>query len=95
MRLPHTFLSAHPSVDTEGFVDHLLAIDGTEVEFFMVEREPRFFRVSFRSKNHINVDAVAKNFGGGGHQRAAGATMYGDAENVKNRILKVLEAHLS
>lgn len=94
MRLPHHFLNAHAAVDTEGFVDNLLAIEGTEVEFFMVEREPQCFRVSFRSKNHVNVDDVAKSFGGGGHQRAAGATICGDAGNVRARILAVLEAHL-
>lgn len=95
MSLSQAFLRDHGPIDTEGFVDHLLAIDGTEVEFFMVERAPGQFRVSFRSKNLVNVDEVAQAFGGGGHRRAAGATVPGDRAQVLDRILHVLGGHLA
>ena len=95
MSLSHPFIQANGPIDTEGFVDHLLAIDGTEVEFFMVERTPGQFRVSFRSKNHVNVDAVAQAFGGGGHRRAAGATLCGELDSVRSRILDMLGGFLA
>ena len=36
------------------------------------------FRVSLRSKGAIDVAAVARQFGGGGHRNAAGCTVSGD-----------------
>jgi bifunctional oligoribonuclease and PAP phosphatase NrnA len=81
-------------VDTEGFIDYPLMIAGTEVIFFMNEQEPGLFRVSFRSKNEVDVNAVAQTFGGGGHSRASGCRIKGSALDVKQRILKVLESHL-
>ena len=81
-------------VDTEGFVDFLLAIDKTEVEFLMVEKEPNLFRISFRSKNKVDVNEVAKHFGGGGHTRASGCTLNGTVGDVKQKILDVLEDYL-
>ena len=81
-------------LDTEGFVDYLLAIEGTIVEFFMFEIEKDLFRISFRSKNKVDVNRVAKDLGGGGHARAAGCVIRGDLNSVKNRILNALRNHL-
>ncbi|MCK5146018.1 DHH family phosphoesterase [bacterium] len=91
MVLSNDFMCKHDHIDTEGFVDNLLAVDGTEVEFFMKEHNKDCFRVSFRSKNHVDVNEVAKIFGGGGHRRAAGATICGDAQTVKLKIVDALE----
>ncbi len=93
--LENEILVSYERVDTEGFVDYLLAIDGTEVEFFMIEIEPNTFRVSFRSKNSVDVNKVAKQFGGGGHARASGCIVQGTITEVKKKILKVLEIYLS
>ena len=86
-------ISKLPDLDTEGFVDYLLAIEGTVVEFFMFEMKPGLFRISFRSKNIIDVNEVAKGLGGGGHARAAGCIMQGELKDVKNRILEELKKH--
>lgn len=94
IHLSNGFLSAHRGIDTEGFVDYLLSIEGTEVEFFMCEKDPGLFRVSFRSKTYVDVNRVASVFGGGGHKRAAGCTMEGSVKKVKERILDVLGNHL-
>ncbi len=80
-------------VETEGFVDQLLRIDGTEVEFFMREIKPNQFRISFRSKFDFDVNQLAHKFGGGGHARAAGCSIAGSCVEVKNLILSVLEEH--
>ncbi len=47
---------------------------GVEVEL-LYELEPQTFKVSLRSKEIVDVSAVAKYYGGGGHVRAAGVTM--------------------
>lgn len=94
MSLNNGFLQCSEGVDTEGFVDHLLSIEGTEVEFFMCEKSPNHFRVSFRSKQHVDVNRIAAHFGGGGHKRAAGCNIEGTVDEVKERILSVIEKSL-
>ena len=93
--LPNDILSSNGKIDTEGFVDHLMAVEESEVQFFMVEKKPNHFRVSFRSKQYVDVNEVAKQFNGGGHIRAAGCNIDGTVDEVKNRILKVLKEHIS
>ncbi|HEX4035968.1 MAG TPA: DHH family phosphoesterase [Solirubrobacteraceae bacterium] len=61
---------------SEGIVDHLRAVGGTKVAALI--RETRGGRagavkVSLRaSDDEVDVSAIARNFGGGGHRRAAG-----------------------
>ncbi|MBN2029021.1 bifunctional oligoribonuclease/PAP phosphatase NrnA [bacterium] len=93
--LTNGIFASYEKIDTEGFVDYLLAIDGTEVEFFMIEFEPNMHRVSFRSKNRVDVNKVAEKFGGGGHARASGCVIPGTTDEVKKKILKVLESYFS
>ena len=45
------------------------------------------YKVSMRSKDSVDVASVARSFGGGGHERAAGCTMQGDIEVVKNKLI--------
>ncbi|MBN2415859.1 bifunctional oligoribonuclease/PAP phosphatase NrnA [bacterium] len=77
-------------IDTEGFVDHLLSIEGTEVQIFMIERDANEYRISMRSKSNIDVNEVARHFGGGGHMRAAGCVVKGSRDTIKERLLQVL-----
>ena len=58
-------------------VSQLTAIDGTEVAVSFVERANSEVKISWRSLNGIDVADIARSFGGGGHQAAAGASMYG------------------
>lgn len=77
-------------IDTEGFVDHLLSIEGTEVQLFMIERGEDEYRISMRSKSNIDVNEVARHFGGGGHIRAAGCVAKGPLKEIKDQLLRVL-----
>ena len=45
------------------------------------------YKVSMRSSEYVNVSDVCLMFGGGGHPRAAGATVNGDVETVKQKVL--------
>ncbi|MBQ8003185.1 MAG: bifunctional oligoribonuclease/PAP phosphatase NrnA [Clostridia bacterium] len=51
------------------------------------EEDDGFSKVSFRSKGNYNVERIAALFGGGGHEKAAGATIYGSVEEVRELIL--------
>ncbi|MDD4940311.1 MAG: bifunctional oligoribonuclease/PAP phosphatase NrnA [Candidatus Omnitrophica bacterium] len=46
-------------------------------------------RVNFRSHGAIDVNAIAKAFGGGGHRTASGATVAGALSRVKRAVLAV------
>ena len=94
IHLSHKNIAANGKVDTEGFVDYLLTIENTEVVFFMFEEEKNRFRVSFRSKNRVDVNEISKHFGGGGHIRASGCCIQGKLDEVKNKILDQLKNYI-
>jgi len=94
MHLDNAALKSGTHVDTEGFVDYLLQIRGTSVEFFMLEEKPDLYRVSFRSKMDVDVNEIAKIFGGGGHAKASGCYIQGSLPEVKKKILTTLEPYV-
>ena len=60
---------------TEGVIDYVRAIEGTEVAAVVRDKtdDGRAARkVSLRSTGKLDVSAIAREHGGGGHQRAAG-----------------------
>lgn len=50
-------------------------------------------RVNLRSKS-IDVNRIAKAFGGGGHKNASGATIKGSLENVKRAVIEKIKQQL-
>ena len=87
------FFGAVPS-DLDGIVSILRETEGTEVAMFLYELELRVYKVSLRSKGLVNVSAIAKYFGGGGHVRAAGVTMRGTVHDVINNISEQIALQL-
>lgn len=59
--------------DVENVVNNGLAIRGVEATALITEMEGEI-KISFRSRACVGVDDVAREFGGGGHRYAAGAT---------------------
>lgn len=50
-------------------------------------------RVNFRSQGRVNVNKIARFFGGGGHRAASGATIKGKIDDVRKKVLaKVKES---
>lgn len=80
-----TELGADKSL-TEGFVDFPLTIDGVEVAAAILENKECQYKVSLRSKGKVNVNAVATTFGGGGHILASGCMLFGELEEVIERL---------
>lgn len=77
--------------DTEGLIDHALAIRDVETAVCMSEYSYNTYKVSFRSKN-VDVSKAAAVFGGGGHRQAAGCMVNGFYEDVIIKILRSLDA---
>lgn len=60
--------------DTDEILDLLRAVGRVEAVGLVTERPDGKVKVSFRSKERLDVHRIAKSLGGGGHQRAAGAS---------------------
>jgi phosphoesterase RecJ-like protein len=75
--------------DNEGLIDHLRAVRGVIVAVFFEELRDGKVRVSMRSKNEaVDVCAICKEFGGGGHVLAAGARVPGTLAEVEEKIVE-------
>jgi phosphoesterase RecJ-like protein len=88
MVLHHETLALSPGKpDTGGIVNKAKAIDGVSAAALFKEVEPDGFRVSMRSDESVDVAAVAAQFGGGGHPRAAGCMVEGSVDDAKRQVL--------
>lgn len=80
--------------ELDGIVNQLRITKGTEVAVFLYESEDGSFKASFRVSGDVNVAEIAQSFGGGGHVKAAGCNIYGNIEDVINRILEEIKKRL-
>jgi phosphoesterase RecJ-like protein len=78
--------------DTEGLIDYARAIDGVLVAVLFEElTEPGTIRISLRSKHpQLDVNSIARRFGGGGHHAAAGARLTGTPAEVETKVLAAI-----
>lgn len=80
--------------DTEGFVNYGLSIAGVKMSaFFMEDLYEDFIKISFRSKDDVDVNQFSrKYFNGGGHINAAGGksmdSLPGTIEVFKSRLIE-------
>lgn len=74
----------------------LLSVQGVEVVLFFKELEGGRTEVGFRSSHQssINVGALAESFGGGGHKKAAGATVNKPIKETRKLLLEAVEKML-
>jgi phosphoesterase RecJ-like protein len=77
--------------EVEGFVNFARDVEGVEAGILFSETAVfNQFKVSFRSKGKIDVSKIARLFTGGGHRNAAGCTIRGTLEEVKQKILNAI-----
>lgn len=74
--------------DIEGLVDHARSVEGTEVALLFRETSDGGTKISLRSNGNVDVNAIARLFGGGGHIKASGAVLQGDVETVSRKVLE-------
>ena len=94
MRLKDMKLYGARPTDLDGIVSQLRLTDGVETAIFLHELEPQKYKVSMRSKSIVDVSAIAAYFGGGGHVRAAGCTMFGTFYDVINNLTEHIEKQM-
>jgi phosphoesterase RecJ-like protein len=78
--------------DTEGFVNEILSIDTVQIAVLLREPNPGKIRCSIRSRGHLDVAAIAREFGGGGHMNAAGCTFDSSMAEAVDALIARLKA---
>ncbi len=73
--------------DTENLINIPRAIEGVRVAVFFKAFTDGSVRVSLRSRADLDVQAVARAFGGGGHRNAAGCTVGGSLADARREVL--------
>ncbi|MFV2006233.1 MAG: bifunctional oligoribonuclease/PAP phosphatase NrnA [Longimicrobiales bacterium] len=74
--------------DLENIVDYPRSIKGVKVALLFRETRANTTKVSFRSNGPVDVNELARRFGGGGHVRAAGALVAGPLESVRGEVVE-------
>ena len=82
--------------DTEGLINLPLTVKDILAVAFFKEIGPGDWRVSMRSKGDIDINAIAKEFGGGGHKNASGCSAKGKFEDLtllfQRKLLQQIES---
>jgi phosphoesterase RecJ-like protein len=81
--------------DLDGIVEHARSIAGTRMALFFRDLGHGKVKVSFRSTGDTDVNAFARQFGGGGHARAAGAMVTGELSDVRDRVVEAARQFLA
>lgn len=76
--------------ETEHFIDTLRTVAEAEVAVMLKQWPKRTYKASLRSRGDVDVAHIAKDLGGGGHERAAGFEMRGTVDEVIEAIKKRL-----
>lgn len=85
--LPHELYNK--DISTDNFISYPRYIEGVDVAIFFKAVESEVTRVSMRSAE-TDVSQIALHFGGGGHIRAAGCTIYAPLEEARRQLLEEL-----
>lgn len=80
-------------VELSNVIDTVREVGGTEVALFLYPVNGKY-KISLRSNYVVDVNAIAKEFGGGGHTRAAGGDTSDTPEVAIEKILKLVEKQL-
>ena len=91
VEVPHSLLkSCRPGPEiVDELVNYPRSVRTAEVSFVLRDQSnDGKIRVSFRSKGKVDVNKIARSFGGGGHMAASGCTVQGTLAQVRQKVLK-------
>ncbi|HXM38360.1 MAG TPA: DHH family phosphoesterase [Gemmatimonadales bacterium] len=81
--------------DLDGIVEFPRSIAGVRLALLFRQIANGRIKVSFRSMGEVDVAALANQFGGGGHHRAAGASFGGTMAEVEATVLVAARRYLA
>ncbi|MCL2397152.1 MAG: bifunctional oligoribonuclease/PAP phosphatase NrnA [Defluviitaleaceae bacterium] len=95
--IAHTFVSPEEMAavgakitDLDGIVEYVLNVEGISVAAFFTQRSNGMIKVSLRSSG-VDVNAIAGQFGGGGHKFAAAAQFAAPLEEGRREVIDVIK----
>jgi phosphoesterase RecJ-like protein len=80
--------------DLDGIVEFPRSIAGVRLALLFRQIANGRIKVSYRSMGGVNVAELAHQFGGGGHRKAAGASLEGAMGDVQRTVLEAARAYL-
>lgn len=80
--------------DMSNLTTLMMCIMGVRIGIMLTETAEGSYKVSVRSRAPIDASVICSTFGGGGHNRAAGCSMRGDAEACRARLVAEAARHL-
>lgn len=89
LRTDYAVTGATPQ-DTEDLVNYPRSVAGVEVALLFMEQPRGGVKVSFRSRQRVDVGSLAEQFGGGGHRLASGAVIDAPLEEARARVLTAI-----
>jgi phosphoesterase RecJ-like protein len=94
--LGHPFLSESDLLrtETENVMGLMRQTGGVELVVLFREQRPDMVKVSFRTKKYLNANLLAGKFAGGGHPRAAGATVHKPLAEAMPMVMEAARAFL-
>lgn len=81
----------HEGRDSDSLYQMLLSVDNVRAVLFIRQDTEKTCTAGFRSKEDVDVSAIAAKFGGGGHKNAAGLSTTGKIQQLLPKILKEFE----
>ncbi|MBP0979900.1 MAG: bifunctional oligoribonuclease/PAP phosphatase NrnA [Oscillospiraceae bacterium] len=75
-----------------------IQIEGVEVGVTIKEKDKDLnneYKISIRTSENFDASEICKNFGGGGHKRAAGCSLDGNYQDTKNKLLKIISKYIN
>ena len=76
--------------DSEGLIDYPRSIAGVDAVALLREIKDDLYKVSLRSRGETDIEQIASRHGGGGHRNAAGCTLRGTPEVIREQIAREL-----
>jgi phosphoesterase RecJ-like protein len=80
--------------DLDGLVNRPLELRGVEVSCLLHELDDGRFKASLRSRGRVDVNAICRRFGGGGHRLASGAKLDGPTAKAQTEMDAAVLAQL-
>jgi phosphoesterase RecJ-like protein len=73
--------------DLDGIAEYPRSVSGVRLALLFRDLGHGKVKISFRSVRGVDANALAKQFGGGGHARASGALVSGTLDDVRTRVI--------
>ena len=88
-------LAGYGGHDDAEIANFLTSIEGCKVALLFNEQSAEKVKVSWRSRNHVDVAKLAQHYNGGGHPNAAGAEITQALADAEQDVIRTTQQYIS